>query len=374
VIVYVLNPGSTSTKLGLAEVTETKQGGVAVSLEKTEVQHPNLRVGGKTETSLTDDAQFDPGALEHLRRVVLETAQGWPKPDAIGSRGGLIGPVPAGTYRITPLLARYSLESPHGTHASNLGAGLALEWAAFHKVPAFIVDPPTVDELLPEARLTGVPGITRRSRFHALNARAVARRAAREVGKRFEEACVVVAHLGGGSSITTFHLGRAVDTTSALMDEGPMTPQRAGSLPTDGLLDLAYRTPRNVLERQLTLESGFLALTGTADLREIEAREAHEERVQLAVAAFIHQVAKHVGAYAAVASRPDAIVLTGGAARWDDLTARLSNRLGWIAPVIVIPGELELEALAEGVGRVLFGLEQPREWGSSQTSEVRVQE
>jgi butyrate kinase len=370
VIVYVLNPGSTSTKLGLAEVMETKQGTVTAKIEKRELQHASISTNNRTETSLTGDGNFDPTALERLRRMVLEASRGWPKPDAIASRGGLIGPVEAGTYRITPALARHSLDSPYGTHAGNLGATLALEWAVFHNVPAFIVDPPTVDEMLPEARVTGVPGVERRSRFHALNARAVARRAALEVGKRLEEACVVVAHLGGGSSITTFHQGRAVDTSGALLDEGPFTPQRAGSLPVEGLLDLAYHTPRNLLERQLTQESGFLALTGTADLRDIEAREADDATVQLAVNAFIHQIAKSVGAYAAAAVRPDAIAITGGAARWESLVERLSNRLGWIAPVIVIPGELELEALAEGAGRVLYGLEQPKEWNGS---EVRSQ-
>jgi butyrate kinase len=376
VIVYVINPGSTSTKLGLAEVMETKQGTVTAKIEKRELQHASISTNNRTETSLTGDGNFDPTALERLRRMVLEASRGWPKPDAIASRGGLIGPVEAGTYRITPALARHSLDSPYGTHAGNLGATLALEWAVFHNVPAFIVDPPTVDEMLPEARVTGVPGVERRSRFHALNARAVARRAALEVGKRLEEACVVVAHLGGGSSITTFHHGRAVDTSGALLDEGPFTPQRAGSLPTEGLLDLAYHTPRNLLERQLTQESGFLALTGTADLREIEAREADDATVQLAVSAFIHQIAKNVGAYAAAAVRPDAIAITGGAARWESLVERLSNRLGWIAPVIVIPGELELEALAEGAGRVLYGLEQPKEWEESRVtseSEVRSQ-
>ncbi len=367
-IVYVLNPGSTSTKLGLAEITQTKQGTVAAKIEKRELQHASVRTGNRTETSLTGDGNFDPTALERLRRMVLEASRDWPKPDAIASRGGLIGPVEAGTYRITPALARYSLDSPYGTHAGNLGATLALEWGVFHSVPAFIVDPPTVDEMLPEARVTGVPGTERRSRFHALNARAVARRAALEVGKRFEEACVVVAHLGGGSSITTFHQGRAVDTSGALLDEGPFTPQRAGSLPTEALLDLAYHTPRNILERQLTQESGFLALLGTADLREIEAREADDANVQLAVSAFIHQIAKNVGAYAAAAVRPDAIAITGGAARWESLVERLSNRLGWIAPVIGIAGELELEALAEGAGRVLYGLEQPKEWSESGVS------
>ncbi|HEX2863897.1 MAG TPA: butyrate kinase, partial [Deinococcales bacterium] len=199
-------------------------------------------------------------------------------------------------------------------------------------------------------------------RFHALNARAVARRAAREVGKRFEEAVVVVAHLGGGLSVTTFDRGRAIDTTGALLDEGPFSPQRSGSLPLRGLLDLAYSTPRDELEDLLLHGSGFAGLLGTNDLRVIAARESTDEPTRLAVAAFVHQVCKAIGAYSVASTRPDAIAVTGGASRWSDLVTRLEERLRWIAPVICVPGELELEALAEGTARVLFGYEEARVW------------
>lgn len=370
VIVYALNPGSTSTKIGLATVVSTPQGGVSATVEKHEVPHPEL--AGLTKdvaVHATLDGSsgglagsLDAGALARVRELVADATRTWPKPDAVSARGGLVGPVAAGTYRVTPELASYSLASPYGQHAANAGASIALEWATAHGVPAYVVDPPTVDELLPEARVTGVPGLERRSRFHALNARAVARRAAREVNKRFVDATVVVAHLGGGASVTTFEKGRAADTTGALLDEGPFSPQRAGALPLEGMLDLAYSRPRPELERLLTRESGFRGLVGTADLRELEAREPHDPLVALAVAAFVHAVAKNVGAHAAVGSRPDAIAFTGGVARWRDLMERLERRLSWIAPVMVIPGELELEALAEGAGRVLFGLEEAREW------------
>ncbi len=364
-VVYVLNPGSTSTKIGLATVVNTPKG-VSAFVEKLEVQHPTMRVRrndpGLLATSMDGTAPsvpvgLDAAALETIRQRIGEVSLTWPKPDAIAARGGLIGPVPSGTYAITEALASFSLQNKYGVHSANYGAGLALEWAAGFDVPAFIVDPPTVDELLPEARVTGVPGLKRRSRFHALNARAVARRAALEVGKRFEDAVVVVAHLGGGVSVTTFDRGAAVDTTGALLDEGPFSPQRAGTVPLEGLLDLAYALPRDILMHQLTRESGFQGLIGTSDLKLIEAREDEDSVVAHAVKAFIHQIAKSIGAYSVVCGRPDAIAITGGTARWVSLIRRLEQRLGWIAPIIVVPGELELEALAEGAGRVLFGLE-----------------
>jgi butyrate kinase len=369
-VVYVLNPGSTSTKLGLATVVETPKG-VSAFVEKIEVQHPTMKPRrndpGLLATSLDGSAPttgigLDSAALEAIREVMADSSAKWVKPDAIAARGGLIGPVRAGTYRVTPQLAAYSLQNPHGVHSANYGAKLALEWAERFDVPAFIVDPPTVDELLPEARVSGVPGLKRRSRFHALNARAVARRAALELGKRLEEAVIVVAHLGGGVSVTTFDRGIAADTTGALLDEGPFSPQRAGTVPLEGLLDLAYSLPRDVLEIQLTRESGFQGLLGTSDLKMIESREDEDRIVAHAVKAFIHQIAKSIGAYSTVAGRPDAIAITGGTARWVSLVRRLEAKLGWIAPVVVVPGELELEALAEGVGRVLFGHEDALEF------------
>ncbi len=153
-----------------------------------------------------------------------------------------------------------------------------------------------------------------------------------------------------------------MDTTGALLDEGPFSPQRAGTLPLRGLLDLAYSTPREELERRLTQEGGLRGLTGTADLRDLEWREKTEVEVRVAVAAFVLQISKAIGAYGAFGGRPDAIALTGGAARWESLVERIERNVGWIAPVIVIPGELELEALAEGVGRVLLGVEEARVW------------
>ncbi len=361
-IIYVLNPGSTSTKLGLATVVQTPKG-VSAFVEKHEIQHPasfdseeDLMLS--LDGGLHSNAGLDNASLEQIRIEIEQHTNTWAKPDAIAARGGLIGACAAGTYAITPALAQHSLQHPYGVHPANYAASLALEWSQTLNVPAFIVDPPTVDELLPEARVTGIPNVYRRSRFHALNTRICARRAAQEVGKKLEEAVVVAAHLGGGVSITTFDRGRAVDTTGALLDEGPFSAQRAGTLPTEALLDLAYSLPRVVLEQQLLTESGFQGLLGTNDLKLVQQRQAEDPIIQNVINAFILQVAKHIAAQSSVANRPDVIVITGGMARWTELMQRLEHKLSWIAPLIVIPGELEMEALAEGAGRVLFGLEE----------------
>ena len=352
-IAYVINPGSTSTKLALARISASqdpsKPRALQVALERLEVSYPDL------------GSDFSEGS-PLLEAEIGKAVSHWPKPDAVVGRGGLLGPLASGTYKVSPELARFSLDSPFGQHSSNLGAALALALASRYEVPAYIVDPPTVDELTPEARIAGYGDLERQSRFHALNARMVARKAAYEVGQRFQDAVVVVAHLGGGSSITCFAHGRAIDTTGALLDEGPFSPNRAGTLPIRALLELAYSMPRDVLERKLKGEGGFKGMLGTANLKEIEALEETDPKVQVVVGAYIHQVVKNIGAYSAVAGRPDAIALTGGVARWSGLMDRIEERIGWIAPVVILPGELELEALAEGAGRVLLGLEDAKVW------------
>ena len=352
-IAYVINPGTTSTKLALAEIERGDDPALPaklrLKLEKTEIEHPALLAG--------------PLTLGSLRADLAAAAAGWPAPDAVVAHGGLIGQADAGAYRVTSELAEWLLTHPHGEHTSNVGAALALWLAESRGAPAYIVDPPTVDELIPEARVTGIQGTERLSRLHTLNARLVARRAAHEQGLRFQDARVVVAHLGGSVSISAFEGGRIIDTTGARLDEGPFTPTRAGTLPTHVLLGLAYRLPRDKLETLLLGESGFVSLAGTANLRELERREATDKEVKLAADAFAHQVAKNIGAYsAALSARPHAIAITGGVARWGSVTERIERRVGWIAPVSVLPGELELEALAEGVGRVLLGLEDAHDW------------
>jgi butyrate kinase len=362
-IAHVVNPGSSSVKLACASVLPSE----------------NAALPGQLQVALTRAEVALPGPpgeqnLEALTRAVLDATADWPFPDALVARGGWLGQVAAGTYRVTPDLADYALGQNHdGLGRDGLGGALALSVAGARGVPAFVVDPQSVNELLPEARETGVQGVQREARFHALNARVVARRAAHEVGKRLQDARVVVAHLGATTSVTAFDRGRAIDTTGTGPDGGPLGALQAGPLPASALLRLAEGRPPAEVLRQLARTSGFLALTGSADLRELEAREQGDPAVQAAVAAFVHQACKAIGEQcAALPARPDALALTGGVARWDAVVDRIERRVAWIAPVIVVPGELELEALAEGVGRVLLGLETAREWTPPVSDDLRA--
>ncbi|WP_019585559.1 butyrate kinase [Deinococcus apachensis] len=347
-IAHVINPGSSSVKLACADLQPSENpalpGQLRLSLTRAEV--PLEGPPGEQDISA-------------LTRAVLDMTAGWPAPDAVVARGGWLGRVAAGTYRVTPELARYAADEDR----DGLGSVLALGVGEARGVPAFVVDPQSVNELLPEARVTGVRGVTREARFHALNARVVARRAAHEVGLRLQDARVVVAHLGATTSVTAFDRGRAIDTSGMGPDGGPLGARQAGPLPTTTLLRLAGEHPRTELLRSLAAESGFLALTSSANLRELEAREESDPAVQAAAAAFVHQACKAIGEQCgALPGRPDALAITGGAAHWEAVVDRIERRLGWIAPVIIVPGELELEALAEGAGRVLLGLEAPRDW------------
>ncbi|WP_291424499.1 butyrate kinase [Deinococcus sp.] len=351
-IVHVINPGSSNVKLACATIEPSLNpalpGQLRLTLERAELP---LESFPSAET------------LDALIAQIVELTRDWPRPDAVVGRGGQIGRVPAGTYRLTPELAGRALERGGYELPANLGGPLALKLAEFWNVPGFIVDPQSVDELLPEAHMTGVAGLRREAQFHALNARLVARRAAHEIGKTFREARIVVAHLGATSSVTAFEHGRAIDTTGTGPDGGPIGAQQSGALPTRAILSLAETHTRSELLHLLTRESGFKSLAGTANLKELEAREAEDTVVQAATAAFVHQACKAIGEQStALPGRPDAIALTGGIARWDAVVDRIERRLAWIAPLVVVPGELELEALAEGVGRVMFGVEGLRDW------------
>ena len=351
-IAHVINPGSSSVKLACATIEPSLNPAFPAQLQ-VELERAELIL----------ETHPDAAALDSLAAQIVEATAHWPAPDAVVGRGGQIGRVPAGTYRLTPELAQRALERGAGEQPANLGGPLALRVAAARGVVGFIVDPQSLDELLPEAHMTGVAGLRREAQFHTLNARVVARRAAHEIGKTFREARVVVAHLGATTSVTAFDHGRAIDTTGTGPDGGPLGAQQSGPLPTRAVLQLAQTHGETELLHLLARESGFKSLTGTANLIDLEAREAEDTVVQAATAAFVHQACKAIGEQtAALPGRPDAIAITGGIAKWDALVDRIERRLAWIAPIIVVAGELELEALAEGAGRVMFGLEGVKEW------------
>jgi butyrate kinase len=232
-------------------------------------------------------------------------------------------------------------------------------------IPSFVVDPVVVDEMNDLARFSGVPEIERASLVHALNVKATARRAARELERPLGDINLVVAHLGGGISVVAIDHGRMTDVSSAL-SAGPFTPERAGTVPTLELVDMCFSgdSTRDEIRRKLVGGGGFVAYLGTNSAREVEERISKgDERATVVMDAMLYQVAKEIGAMAAVLKgNVDAVVLTGGLANAEYITSRLASYVDFIAPVVVVPGEDEMEALAEGCLRVLRGEEAALEY------------
>ncbi len=278
---------------------------------------------------------------------------------AVVGRGGPYRPLPGGTYRVGEvLLADIRAGRLMADHPSKLGAPMAAALAGAVGVPAFVVDPVSVDELEARARLSGLPELPRVSLFHALNIRAVARRHARAVGRPLAELRLIVAHLGSGISVALLREGRAVDVNNSA-DEGPFSTRRAGGLPASRLLELASQPGFDLraTKRRVMAGGGLLAHTGGADLAHAEARAAEgDAAVELVLEAMAYNVAKSIGGLAAAAQgRVDAILLTGGMARSEPWLARLEPSIAWIAPLFRFPGEGEMRALAEGALAALKG-------------------
>lgn len=283
--------------------------------------------------------------------------------DLVISRGGLGRPAPAGAYAIDPAMCEDLMEGRYGKHPSALGPSMALALARRYGMAAVVIDPPSTDEFQPLARVSGLPEIERKSAFHALNQKAAARRAALQMKKRYEEVNLVVAHLGGGITIGAHNRGQVVDCTHGLT-EGPFSPERAGALPTQDLLDLAGRVSPKDLSRRLVGQGGLAAYLGTTNAVDVEAAvKKGDAKAEVIYRAMAYQIAKDIGAMAAVlAGDVDGVVLTGGLAHSEMLTGWVRQRVKFIAPVFVFPGEDEMEAMAEGALRILRGEETPREY------------
>jgi butyrate kinase len=285
---------------------------------------------------------------------------------AVVGRGGLLKPLASGTYRVTPAMLEDLRVAERGEHASNLGAFLAQELADEAGVPAFVVDPVAVDEWPERARLSGSAELPRQCLSHALNTKAVAKRFAREKGRRYEDLRLIVAHLGSGISVSAHVGGRMIDVTNS-REEGPFSTERAGAVPAMELVRLSFsgRWTRAEVENLLFREGGLYSYLGTKDLAEVERRiAAGDAKAALAWDAMVYQIGKEIGAMAAVlAGRVDAVLITGGMAHSERLVKALRAYVEWIAPGHVYPGEDELQALAEGALRVLRGEEVPREYG-----------
>ncbi|MCX7885027.1 MAG: butyrate kinase [Caloramator sp.] len=286
--------------------------------------------------------------------------------NAVVGRGGLLKPIEGGTYAVNEAMIEDLKVGVQGQHASNLGGIIAFEIAKSLNIPSFIVDPVVVDEMEDIARISGMPEIKRKSIFHALNQKAVAKRYAKECGKRYEDLNLIVAHMGGGISVGAHKGGRVVDVNNALDGEGPFSPERTGSLPVGELMKLCFSGKYTLeeMKKKICGKGGFVAYLGTNDGREVKKMmDEGNKEAELVYKAMAYQVAKEIGALGAVlCGRVDAIILTGGLAYGTELVEWIKERISFVGPIVVYPGEDEMLALAEGGYRVLTGEEEAKEY------------
>jgi len=355
--VLVLNPGSTSTKTSVFEGDEERC--------TEEIQHPAEALKAFEGRPITEQFAF---RKEAVLRFLADRGLSLDDLDAVAGRGGLLRPIPHGTWSVGEAMLADLRAGARGEHASNLGALIAAELVAGTGKPAYIVDPVVVDEADPKVKITGLRELPRRVVSHALNQIATARRYAEEHETFYERINVIVAHMGGGITVGAHRKGRYIDVNNGLDGEGPFSPQRTGSLPPGQLIDLCFSGKYTRAELKLLNKGrgGLIDLLGTADMREVERRvEAGDAEAALVYEAMIYQIAKAVTALvpAFEGEGIDAILLTGGMARSSKLVAeltRLTVALG--CGVKVYPGENEMAALAKGALRVLSGRETPRDY------------
>lgn len=345
----IINPGSTSTKIGVFE-DET------LLFEET-LRHSTEEIG--QYASIVDQKDFRKQIILDLlseKKFDIQDLQ------VIVGRGGMLKPIPGGTYAVSDDLLADLKIGFQGQHASNLGGILAREIADSISVPSYIVDPVVVDELIPISRYSGVPELPRTSVFHALNQKAVAKRYAKEKGVAYDSLNLVVVHMGGGVSVGAHEKGHVIDVFNALDGDGAFSPERAGAVPSGALIKMCFSgnyTEKEVYKK-LVGNGGFNAYLGTNDMRDVEKMADNGDKKAIEIRdAFILQVAKDIGSMACVLNgKVDQIIVTGGIAYDKAVVAGLQERAGFIAPFTVYPGEDELLALAQGALRVMNGEEQ----------------
>jgi butyrate kinase len=346
-LIIAINPGSTSTKIAVFEESNC--------LFEENIKHSTEDLAPFEK--ITDQFEFRKAAImERLNRLDIK------KEDVkvVMGRGGMVKPIESGVYRINAAIRRDLTNSPMGEHASNLGGLIADNLAQeFPNAKAYFSDPVVVDELDDIARLAGHPIFARKSVFHALNQKATARRHAHVIGKAYEELNLIVTHLGGGISIGCHRRGRVVDVNQAIGGEGPFSPERAGTLPIIDVVKLAYsgKFAEKEFLKMLIGQGGLCAYLGTNNAYEVEQRVKNgDEQATLIYSAMAYQVSKTIGEMATVLKgKVDGILITGGVAYDKWFVERLRERVEWIAPVYVYPGENEMEALAANALRVIKG-------------------
>ncbi|RLD21127.1 MAG: butyrate kinase [Caldiserica bacterium] len=342
--ILVVNPGSTSTK-------------IAVFQDEKEIFNETIRHSIdeiKQYKKIIDQHGFRTKLILGILKskgVLLEEVS------AIGARGGLLHPLESGTYLVNDDMVNDLNSAKYGEHASNLGAIIAHAFSTQIGKPAFIVDPVIVDEMNEIAKISGFKGIRRVSIWHALNQKLIARQAAKELGKTYKDLNLIIVHLGGGISVAAHCKGKAVDVNNALNGDGPFSPERAGGLPLTGLVNLCYskKYTYKEMKKNLAGKGGLVSHLGINSAIEVEKRIKNgDKHAKLVYEAMAYQIAKTIGEMSTVLQgNVDAIVITGGIAYSKILTEWIKERVSFIAPVKVYPGEDELSAIAQGVLRIL---------------------
>ncbi|MGF7184526.1 butyrate kinase [Desulfitispora alkaliphila] len=348
--ILVINAGGSSTKVGIFVGTEE------IYTENLEHSSEHLSKYGSVEDQLSFRQEL-------VCKWVEEKVHNLSQLDAIVARGGLIYPVAGGTYEIGELMVEHLKQAVQGSHPSNLGGLIAYDLATKYNIPAYTVDPVVVDELNPVARISGLKEIERVSKSHALNSKAMARKVAVEMGKEYSDLNIITVHLGSGISVNPHEKGKMIDVSNAVSG-GPFAPERAGGLPSEELINLCFsgKYSHKEMITKLYREGGIYSYLGTKDIREVVAKaQAGDEQAELILEAMIYQTAKEIGGMATVLKgNVDVVVITGGMAHSAEVLKRLFERIEWIGPVVVLPGERELWALAWGANRVLTGQEQAK--------------
>lgn len=345
--ILAINPGSTSTKLAIYD-------GENEYLSKT-LRHTAEEIGRFDR--IIDQYEFRKGIIEEfLRESNLEITDFI----AVVGRGGVVRPIPGGVYKVDETMLGDLKSDKRAEHASNLGAILAFELTRGTGVPSYIADPVVVDELCDLARYSGHPMIERRSIFHALNQKAVALKAAEEIGKPYEELNFIVVHMGGGISVGAHKKGKVVDVNNALDGDGPFTPERSGTLPLTGVIDLCYSEKYTLAEMKKNLKGngGLVSYIGINDAVEIQKKIRNgDKEAEMVYKAMVYQIIKWIGKMSAVLKGDiDGIILTGGLAYdQDHIVKWISESISYLGKIIVYPGGDEEEALALSALRAVKG-------------------
>ena len=352
-IVIVINPGSTSTKVALYNRSELISEHIIRHTQNDLDQFVKVTHQFEYRYEIVETGLDEMLSAEEFKIV------------GIVGRGGIVKPLNGGTYRISEQFLQDAKNGTYGDHASNLGSMLANKLANHYKISeSYTVDPVSAGNIAEKAVISGVPSIQRNRRGHPLNMKMTARKIAKQQNINFNDAKYVIAHLGGGISIAALDGGKIVDVNDALMGMGPFSPNRAGALPSRGVMDLCYAMPRNEVENLLSKNSGLKAYLGVDDLRDVfKLIDNGNEKAQLVYDAFVYQIAKEIGAYhVALKCKANGIIITGGIAFSNRFVSDLKEYIKDLSDFFVYPGENEMEALAEGIFRVIDGDEAALEY------------